>query len=86
MSFFRKKWKLHLYLNGIYVGCKRIEPTENPQENVYVVHFWFKRQIFKSNHVKCVIHPTKLLHTDVKRRTSHYTFEYEEGVNVWMEK
>ena len=82
MSFFSKKWKMHLYLNGVYVGKLGIEENEEPSKNIYVAHFWFKKQIFKSNHVKCVIHPTKILYTDPKRKITHWTFEYEEGVSV----
>lgn len=82
MSFFRKKWKMHLYLNGIYVGKVRIKDNEEPNNNVYVVHFWFKKQIFKSIHVKSVIHPTTVLCTDEKKKITHWNFEYEEGVNV----
>ena len=82
MSFFRKKWKMHLYLNGVYVGKCPIKETENPSENIYLVHFWFKKQIFQSNHVKCVIHPTNVLYTDEKKKETHWTFEYEKGVNV----
>ncbi len=79
MSFFRKKWKMHLYLNGVYVGKCRIK-DEKPSDNVYIVHFWFKKQIFKSNHVKCVIHPTRCLGT--RGRTTHWAFEYEKGVEA----
>ena len=82
MLFFRRKWKMHLYLNGIYVGKTNIEPNENPSEHIYLVHFWFKKQIFKSNHVKSIIHPTKILYTDERRKTTHWNFEYEEGVDV----
>ena len=81
MSFFRKKWRMHLYLNGIYVGKCQIN-EEKPSENVYIVHFWFKKQIFKSNHVKSVIHPTLCLATDEKRKITHWTFEYEKGVEA----
>lgn len=80
MSFF--SWKLHLYLNGIYVGKVRIKPEEKPSDNIYVVHFWFKKQIFRANHVKSVIHPTKCLYTDEKKKITAWNFEYEEGVNV----
>lgn len=73
---------MHLYLNGIYVGKVRIKEDEEPNNNVYVVHFWFKKQIFKTMHVKSVIHPTNVLLTDEKRKITHWNFEYEEGVNV----
>ncbi len=76
----KKKIKMHLYLNGVYVGKIRINANEKPSENIYVVHFWFKKQIFKSNHVKCVIHPTKLLYT--QKNITHWTFEYEKGIEV----
>lgn len=81
MSFFRKKWKMHLYLNGIYVGKCRIN-DEKPSEHSYLVHFWFKKQIFKSNHVKSIIHPTHCLGTDDKKKITHWTFEYEKGVEA----
>lgn len=82
MSFFRNKWKMHLYLNGIYVGKTTIKPNEKPQDNIYLVHFWFKKQIFKSNHVKSVIHPTRLLYNDDKRKITSWAFEYEKGAEL----
>ena len=82
MSFFRNKWKMHLYLNGIYVGKTTIKPKEKPQDNIYVVHFWFKKQIFKSNHVKSVIHPNRLLFNDDKKKITSWAFEYEKGAEL----
>lgn len=73
---------MHLYLNGIYVGKVRIKPDEEPSKNVYVVHFWFKNQIFKSIHVKSVIHPTRCLGTNENKKITHWNFEYEKGVEV----
>lgn len=83
MSFlFRKKWKMHLYLNGICVGTKLIDEKEEPNKNIYVVHFWFKFPIFHSLHVKSVIHPTRILYTDETKKETHWLFEYEKGVDV----
>lgn len=83
MSFFRnKKWRMHLYLNGIYVGKVRIKENEEPSKNVYEVHFWFKPQIFRSLHVKSLIHPTNVLYTDENRKITHWSFEYEKGERV----
>ena len=76
----RKRIKMHLYLNGVYVGKVKIKPNEKPSENIYVAHFWFKRQIFKSIHVKCVIHPTRLLYAN--KNITHWTFEYEKGTEL----
>lgn len=82
MLFFRNKWKMYLYLNGVCVGKVRIKSDEDPSKNIYVVDFWFKKQIFKSIHVKSVIHPTKLLFTNEKKRITHWNFEYEKGTEV----
>ena len=82
MSFFRKKWKMHLYLNGIYVGKVKIKAEDKPSENTYIARFWFKKQIFKSNYVKSLIHPTKVIMTDDKRKITYWQFEYAEGVEV----
>ena len=80
MSFFRKKWKLHLYLNGIYVGKVNIEPNEKPTERAYILHCWFKKQIFKSNHIITIVHPTRFLYIDENKKQVHYSFVFEEGV------
>lgn len=86
MSFFRRKWKMHLYLNGVYVGKTSIKGNEDPSKNIYVVHFWFKRQIFKAIHVKSVIHPTSILYTEEKKKITHWNFEYEKGTEVWEQE
>lgn len=82
MFFLHRKWKMHLYLNGIYVGKTTIRENENPNDNIYIVHFWFKKQIFKSNHVKSAIHPTTILKTEEKKKITHWNFEYEKGSEV----
>lgn len=80
MSFFSKKWKLHLYINGVYVGKTTIKPGEKPSENVYVIKAYFKKQVFGNNFVQIVAHPTKFLYADEKKRQLHYSFNIEEGV------
>lgn len=80
MSFFHRNWKLHLYLNGVYVGKVKIKPNEKPNENVYILHCWFKKQIFKSNHIKAIVHPTNFLYIDESKKQIHYSFVFEEGV------
>lgn len=83
MLFFgKKKWKMYLYLNGVCVGSKRISENENPNDNIYIVRFWFKKHIFKTNYVKCVIHPTTILKTEETKKHTHWNFEYEKGVEL----
>ena len=80
MLFFRRKWKLHLYINGVYVGKVAIKPNEKPTENTYIMHSWFKNQIFKNFHIRAVVHPTRFLYADNKKKQVHYSFVFEEGV------
>lgn len=80
MSFFHRNWKLHLYLNGVYVGKVNIKPNEKPSENIYILHCWFKKQIFKSNHIRAIVHPTNFLYIDENKKQVHYSFVFEEGV------
>ena len=80
MSFFHRKWKLHLYFSGIYVGKVTIKPEEKPTERSYILNCWFKKQIFKSNHIRTIVHPTTFLYIDEKKKQLHYSFVIEEGV------
>lgn len=79
---------MHLYLNGIYVGKTTIRENENPNDNIYIVHFWFKKQIFKSNHVKSAIHPTTILKTEEKKKLLIGTLSMRKEVKYenWKDK
>jgi hypothetical protein len=82
MLFFVRKWKLYLYLNGVCIKKIRINVNEAPKDHVYIVNVWFKKQFFKSNKVKVIVRPTKLIYTDEKRKETHWEFKYEEGIDI----
>lgn len=80
MSFFHKKWRLHLYLDGVYIASTTIKPDEKPNENIYVVRAYFKKHVFGSNYAKIIVHPTRFIYIDEKKRQISYSFEFEKGV------
>lgn len=81
MLFFVRKYKLYLYLNGICIKKIKINVNENPKDHVYPITIWFKKQFYKSNKVKTIIRPTRLIYTDEKKRETHWEFKYEEGID-----
>lgn len=82
MLFFVRKWKLYLYLNGVCIKKLKIKRNESPIDNVYSFNVWFKKQFFKSNKVRIIIRPTKLIYTDEKKRETHWEFDYEKGIDI----
>ena len=82
MLFFVRKWKLYLYLNGVCIKKIKIKSNENPKDNVYIFNVWFKKQFYKSNKVKVIIRPTKLIYTDKKKKETHWEFDYEKGIDI----
>lgn len=82
MLFFVRKWKLYLYLNGVCIKKLKIKRNESPKDNVYSFNVWFKKQFFKSNKVRIIIRPTKLIYTDEKKRETHWEFDYEKGIDI----
>lgn len=82
MLLFRKRWKLYLYLNNICIKKIYIEEDLKPKDEIFVINVWFKKNIFNSNHVKIVVHPTKLIYTSYKNKSTHWEFDYEKGIDI----
>lgn len=82
MSFFVRKWKLYLYLNGVCIKKLKINVDENPKDNVYIFNVWFKKQFYGSNKVKVIVRPTKLICTEKDKKATHWEFKYEEGTDI----
>ena len=82
MLFLRKKWKLYLYLNNLCIKKIYINEQDNPKDKVFVIDVWFKKNLFNSNHVKIIVRPTKIIYTDEKKKTTHWEFEYEKGIDI----
>lgn len=84
MLFFRnkKKWKLYLYLNNICIKKIRIDEETKPKDEIFVINVWFKKNLFDSWHIKTVISPSKLIYTNMKKKETHWEFEYEKGIDI----
>ena len=82
MSFFVRKWKLYLYLNGVCIKKLKINANESPKDNVYIFNVFFKKQIYGSNVVKIIVRPTKVIYTNEKKKETHWEFIYEKGIEV----
>lgn len=83
MLFFnRKKWRMHLYLNGVCIKKMKINITENPKDNIYPITIWFKKFIFGTNKVDIIVRPTRLIYTDTEKKITHWEFRYEEGIDT----
>ena len=82
MFLFRKKWKLHLYLNNLCIKKIYIDEETNPKDEIFVIDVWFKKNIFNAIHIKTIVRPTKLIYTDMKKKNVHYEFEYEKGIDI----
>ena len=82
MLFFNRKWKMHLYLNGVCIKKLKINITENPKDNIYPITIWFKKFIYGTNKVDIIVRPTRLIYTDTEKKITHWEFRYEEGIDT----
>lgn len=76
------KWKLYLYYNGVLIKTLKIDENEAPAENSYVIDVWFKKQIFKNNHVNIIVRPKVLLKNDEINRKTYWGVVLEEGTII----
>ena len=78
----KKKWDLYLYYNGICIKKIKIKENEAPAENTYVINVWFKKQIFRSNHVQVIVRPQTIIKNDEKNKKTYWGVVLEEGIRI----
>jgi hypothetical protein len=78
----KKKWKLYLYYNGVLIKRLKIDETEAPAENSYVINVWFKKQLFKNNLAGVIVRPIRLLKNDDKKRKTYWGTTLETGIEI----
>lgn len=78
----KKKWKLYLYYNGVLIKRLKIDETEAPAENSYVINVWFKKQLFKNNLASVIVRPIRLLKNDDKKRKTYWGTTLETGIEI----
>lgn len=77
-----KKWKLHLYYNGVHIKTLTIDENTAPAEHVYFVRVYGKKNLFGSNILAIAIRPKVLLHNDEKTRQTYWGVVFEKGVEI----
>lgn len=77
----KKKWKVKFYLNGQYVGSKKVSENEKVMGSVYPILILGKRQFFKSLFVRTVVKVDKLLYKDEKKKILHVGTFLFEGID-----
>lgn len=77
-----RKWKLHLYYNGIKIKTIKINENEAPAENTYAVNVWFKKFLFKNIVSGVVVRPTRLLKNDERKKETYWGVIMEIGTEI----
>jgi len=78
----RKKWKLHLYYNGVLIKTLRIDENEAPAENNYAIKVWFKKFLFKNIVSGVVVRPVRLLKNDEIKKETYWGCTLETGIEI----
>ena len=82
MLFFEKRWKLYLYLNNLCIKKIYIDENINTKDEIFVINVWFKKHLFNTIHTKIIVHPSKLIYTNDKKKETHWEFDYEKGIDI----
>ena len=77
-----KKWKLHLYYNGVHIKTLTIDENTAPAEHVYFVRVYGKKSMFGSNILTIAVRPKVLLDNDDKKRQTYWGVVFEKGVEI----
>lgn len=77
-----KKWKLHLYYNGVHIKTLTIDENTAPAEHVYFVRVYGKKNLFGSNILTIAVRPKVLLDNDDKKRQTYWGVVFEKGVEI----
>lgn len=77
-----RKWKLHLYYNGVLIKTLRIDENEAPAENSYAIRVWFKKFLFKNIVSGVVVRPVRLLKNDETKKETYWGCILETGIEI----
>jgi len=77
-----RKWKLHLYYNGVLIKTLRIDENEAPAENSYAIRVWFKKFLFKNIVSGVVVRPVRLLKNDETKKETYWGCTLETGIEI----
>ena len=77
-----RKWKLHLYYNGVKIKTIRIDENEAPAENNYAIRVYFKKFLFKNIISGVVVKPVRLLKNDETKKETHWGCILDTGIEI----
>lgn len=77
-----KKWRLHLYYNGVHIKTLTIDENTAPAEHVYFVRVFGKKNLFGSNILTIAVRPKVLLDNNDKKRQTYWGVVFEKGVEI----
>jgi hypothetical protein len=77
-----RKWKLHLYYNGVLLKTIRINENEAPAENTYAIRVWFKKILFKNIVSGVVVKPVRILKNDETKKETYWGCILEAGTEI----
>ena len=77
-----RKWKLHLYYNGVKIKTLRINENEAPAENTYAITVWFKKFLFKNIVSGVVVKPVRILKNDETKKETYWGVVLEPGEQI----
>lgn len=78
----KKKWTLYLYYNGLLIKKLKIDESEAPGENSYILNVWFKKQLFGSNKVNIIVKPIRLLKNDERNKKTYWGTMLDKGIEI----
>ena len=77
-----RKWKLHLYYNGVKIKTLRIDENEEPAKNTYVIRVWFKKFLFGNIVSGVVVKPVRILKNDEAKKETYWGVILEPGEQI----
>lgn len=77
-----RKWKLHLYYNGVLIKTLRVSENEEPSNNSYAIRVWFKKHLFRNIVSGVVVRPVRLLKNDEVHKRTYWGVTMETGIEI----
>ena len=77
-----RKWKLHLYYNGILIKTLKVNEYEQVQNKTYAIRVFNKKFLFGGSVASVVVKPVVLLKTDEIKHRFHCGVVLEQGVSL----
>ena len=77
-----RKWKLHLYYNGILIKTLKVSEYEQIYKETYAIKVFGKKFLFGGSVASVVVKPVVLLKTDETNHRIHCGVVLVQGVSL----